>query len=702
MICNNTQNFNKKSHLINLPKGLFQVSAPAWRENVIQLAEWTQAHLVNRDDTYGSYYRTGGPDCQNTRAKQPLTQAELISHFGGLNDRVGLYCYDKEGFGKWICIDIDAHEGVNEENWDDVVEVLEQLHYIGINPLVEHSNGDCGFKLWILFDTALPCSLLRSFGLWLCRTLPTKHEVFPKHSVKTEYGNYVRLPGKHHKKKDWWSEFYDVQNLKWYFGQEAVSYLLGFKPNSVAAIPEAAKTYVEVPEASDFVPTVKSGNAANWEEYKGNIATLDIKGLSASRIISLQNTGVWKIVCPWADEHTTGEEAFIFERQGDSWASFFCHHAHCKHRGLKEYLSCFPKEEVNAHCSKEFKAPKTNHVSDELIAKTVETKHDDDLSDLDLFGSYDGLEMIRKSQNTNTEHLFEGLLETGVITLFCGLPYSGKSIVVLQAIRSLIQGTDFYGRKCRLPQTPVLYINADGLRDRQFHRRLLSICDGDEGELLAIAAKIQFSNTQNLPSTVDDEYLRRLIRGMKKKHGSDTVLIVIDTLRPAFLAETGPGSENDPGTMTKLLGPIRKLAGETNCPVWLLHHNNRGKDKYSGSAAIAGTTDAVWTISKKTDTTSDIEVEDRDIGRCNFSIILGKKDTDSVTLPIIDDKITEFINRFPVGVALTRKEISELFPELSERTLRRMLEDAERAGVEPRLEKLGTGKPNDPYKYMRV
>lgn len=324
----------------------------------------------------------------------------------------------------------------------------------------------------------------------------------------------------------------------------------------------------------------------------------------------------------------------------------------------------------------------------------------DDPAGDDLAGTYDGLEMRRRSRASKTDFLFTDILETGVITLFCGLPYSGKSLVTLQMIRALVRGEPFNGHVCTKPGTPVLYVNADRLRDRQFDRRLSVVCDGDEGILLGLLPYIQFTDVSDLPSTVTSDYLARLVRGMQRKHGTDTVLVIIDTMRPAFLLDQGAGAENDPGTMTQLLGPVRQLAGETGCPVLLLHHNNRGRDDYAGSAAIAGTTDAVWRISKKDgSTTADINMESRDSGAMFMSVTLGQTPAPVTPAP---DPVTEFVMRFPAGEKLTLAQVAALFPELSEPTVRRRLEEAQRAGVHPRVERIGTGKRGDPYLYFRV
>jgi len=65
------------------------------------------------------------------------------------------------------------------------------------------------------------------------------------------------------------------------------------------------------------------------------------------------------------------------------------------------------------------------------------------------------------------------------------------------------------------------------------------------------------------------------------------------------LQECESGGENDPRNHDKGLSPLRKLSRLTNWAIILPHHNNRGRDEYAGTAAIAGSTDALWSIPGK-------------------------------------------------------------------------------------------------------
>ena len=64
-------------------------------------------------------------------------------------------------------------------------------------------------------------------------------ETFPKQrgvTADTPYGNWVRLPGRHHKREDHWSRFWD--GSRWLEGGAAVEFLLSFEGDDPELIPE--------------------------------------------------------------------------------------------------------------------------------------------------------------------------------------------------------------------------------------------------------------------------------------------------------------------------------------------------------------------------------------------------------------------------------------------------------------------------------
>src|SRR5687768_14914575 len=106
-------------------------TATAWREHAEQLADFTDAHLVNRRDVWGGYlpprYRKskqradGRTYTEKTvtkprvadRGKRTLTRDVLVRHYRGEDpgDVVGLHAVGAENTSRFLSLDIDKHEG---------------------------------------------------------------------------------------------------------------------------------------------------------------------------------------------------------------------------------------------------------------------------------------------------------------------------------------------------------------------------------------------------------------------------------------------------------------------------------------------------------------------------------------------------------------------------------------------------------------
>ena len=94
----------------------------AWNREACRLAQWTQEHLVNRTDVYGSYLplgrRTAGksnnytaPANKENRLPGTLTTEIIEEHYRG-NDQgylIGLHAISPECSCKWFLVDIGQH-----------------------------------------------------------------------------------------------------------------------------------------------------------------------------------------------------------------------------------------------------------------------------------------------------------------------------------------------------------------------------------------------------------------------------------------------------------------------------------------------------------------------------------------------------------------------------------------------------------------
>ena len=238
-------------------------AAVAWRDPRLasELARWTFARLVNRCDVWGGYLRDGTTTtrpAKTKRGKSTLTIGTLLSHYRstGRSSIVGLHSgsVGPDATAKWIAADIDAHgdnvDAVTNEkaaiNWYSVAFEL------GFHPLLNESNGRGGFHLRIIFAASIELTLAYKFARWLFRDatacgLP-KLETFPKQPTLTapgqpgEFGNWLRLPGRHHK-RDFWSGVWD--GTEWVRGEQATAHILALTGDDPKLIPEAATSLTD-------------------------------------------------------------------------------------------------------------------------------------------------------------------------------------------------------------------------------------------------------------------------------------------------------------------------------------------------------------------------------------------------------------------------------------------------------------------------
>jgi len=332
------------------PTGLHETDRQEWFDKRAELTEWMATHLVNRDDCYGSYYRDQTGQVRQQCIKEPLDSSVFLRHWQG-NKIIGLYSFNDKGLGKWLCIDIDAHDGPVQENRQTVQQICHILTTHGIWPIVEHSNGKYGFHIWLVFNKRVSVSELHSVGKFLTQT----HEVFPKQATQTPYGSFVRLPGKHHK-TEWFSQIMDNMG-EWHHGTGAVRQILNATINDWESVPASWKRFVppERPrDTEEFHAKSADGTDVRLERYKGDLSTLDILKLSQDRLTGKSNGNAHHIHCPWKSEHSedTGGTS-VFVNEDGRWPEFFCHHAHCKHRRLLEYLATFDAGDDDACCSRQ-------------------------------------------------------------------------------------------------------------------------------------------------------------------------------------------------------------------------------------------------------------------------------------------------------------------------------------------------------------
>jgi hypothetical protein len=236
----------------------------AYQAHAGALARWALARLVNRTDAWGSYRPpeewdreyvrqdgTTGKLGQTTTRKGRLTEAVLARHFRAADraDLVGLHSTSPDNTSRWGGLDIDWHDPTSTAPAVNLRAALAWYDWLagrGFRPLLTDSNGAGGYHLLVLLAEAISTARLYHF----LRRLVADHsrhgmtrppETFPKQPAlrpkdgRPAFGNWLRLPGRHHTHAHW-SRVWDGGH--WLSGAGAVAFLLALAGDDPALVPD--------------------------------------------------------------------------------------------------------------------------------------------------------------------------------------------------------------------------------------------------------------------------------------------------------------------------------------------------------------------------------------------------------------------------------------------------------------------------------
>jgi P4 family phage/plasmid primase-like protien len=221
----------------------------AWARRAQELAVHFREHWINRTDCFGRYYVGKDGQYKQATAKETPTQELLIRHCKAREtaDVLGIHTTGFEpvdghpdggkSLARWPVVDID-HHGPGEPSGATERAAFawyERAHQIGLDPLLLDSNGNGGFKLYVLFGEPILAARARRLARWLTRDwqdhgLSAQPECFPKQdkitapgSGRGSFGNWVRLPGRHYR-RDHWTRIWD--GSEWLAGDAAIDLIL--------------------------------------------------------------------------------------------------------------------------------------------------------------------------------------------------------------------------------------------------------------------------------------------------------------------------------------------------------------------------------------------------------------------------------------------------------------------------------------------
>lgn len=207
----------------------------------------------------------------------------------------------------------------------------------------------------------------------------------------------------------------------------------------------------------------------------------------------------------------------------------------------------------------------------------------------------------------NEEHLVEGLLSEGALSVLYGQSNSGKSFLALDMSYAVATGRTFFGRATS--QGAVLYVAAEG--GGGLARRLAALKEMHHDVRPPIG--VISSSVDLLRPAANTGDIIRIAREVAERYGAPVKMIVIDTLSRAMAG----GNENSPEDMTALVGNADKIRETTGAHVCLIHHS--GKDDARGARGHSSLRAAVDT---------EIEVTVGDDGKSRALAAKKQRDMD--------------------------------------------------------------------------
>jgi hypothetical protein len=193
--------------------------------------------------------------------------------------------------------------------------------------------------------------------------------------------------------------------------------------------------------------------------------------------------------------------------------------------------------------------------------------------------------------------IVRGLLHKGSITLFYGLPKSGKSFLAT-SVALAVSDPDISVWMGHLIQAhgPVLYVACEG--HGGFWKRLQAAGHVPDDFALATGRPMLIRNDDGrgyswMPNPDD---VQAAVDAVMAHYGRPPVLVVIDTVFRSF----GGGNVNDSSHMNAYVAAAQEIA-DGGCAVALVHHTTKNGSSPAGSVALMGAADTLVLVEKTDD-----------------------------------------------------------------------------------------------------
>jgi AAA domain-containing protein len=195
------------------------------------------------------------------------------------------------------------------------------------------------------------------------------------------------------------------------------------------------------------------------------------------------------------------------------------------------------------------------------------------------------------------EWLIKSVLTRGEVSVWYGLPGSGKSFLISDAALSIARGLPWFGRRVR--QGLVIYQAGEGglgLKKRlRAYRQHHGMAKNEDLPFVILPSPINLF--------IADADVDRMIAEIKlwaAYYDAPLELVVIDTMSSAIAG----ADENASGDMTKVLSRCRKISIETGAHVAIVHHTPKGGGSPRGWSGLSGNVENMIEVVRSEQTVS--------------------------------------------------------------------------------------------------
>jgi len=606
--------------------------------------------FVNRSDTYAVQTKDG-----YTRIDSPLTDDVIEKHLKG-ELTIGTYQFNLESKLKWICFDFDGSD------LDVQFETAKRFYlYLvdvkKINPVLLEFSGMKGYHIWVFCEEIDGYSALE-WAKEISKDF-TIHEVFPKQvDIKDGYGNLVKLPLGIHIKSGKRTVLFDYNFSELSF-EDSIELLKAVSNVERITIPHIEKKIATAVKDTEKKPSVIPESITSMIKNGVNDGA---RNKSRFMIIKeLWNNGnteekITEIVLDFNSKCKPPEDIDRVKRH------------------IKDLI-----EKSNQYLIRDVNDPYL--IERNYISETVENK------DLILISE------LLKNPMPEIKYWSYPLIIRGGLIIIGGRPGSFKSLFALSSALSMATKSNFLDTFTTENSPKILLYDLENgsIVD---HMRLKYLLEGK---------KINLDSLQNfhLLESFDKSNMKKELA-----FASNYDIIILDSYR-RFLKGEENASEITDEFYNTFFKPL-KDAGKT---VIIVHHFRKTRPEelndeeiqnmFRGSSDIVGQVDLALGLFKEkekyeegitTFTVSVYKGKNRlGLPLSDFHFLVEKDDNKKeTTLTYLGEKrfetpeisrinrIVEFLTKN--GESRTR-EIMENFPELSTRTVTRLLTDAVTRGV---------------------